>query len=189
MRLFRFVLAGSLLALPLLGAAQRPHATRWEKGQFQGTTRVGTWEYYSYTATGERVVAQRYDHTTSTLLYCRADDQFYQAETSPGQWQSTLLNQPPWFVGGHEALAAYVANVRYPAAAETRNVQGKVVIGFVVDTLGRLSQHRVVRGIGVGCDEEALRVSLTIPDTWVPARLAGRPVQAVYELPFTFRLD
>ena len=189
MCLVRFVVAGLLLALPLLGAAQRPGNSRWEKGEWQGTTRVGIWEYYSYAASGERVVAQRYDHTAGTLLYCRADDRFYQAETRPDHWESTLLDQPPWFMGGHEALAAYVAKLRYPAAAEVRNIQGKVVIGFVVDTLGRPIQHRVVRGIGFGCDEEALRVSLTIPDTWVPARLAGRAVQAVYELPFTFRLD
>ena len=189
MHLTRFVLAGALLALPLLAAAQRSHTTRWEKGQLRGSTHVGTWEYYSYAATGERVVSQRFDYSTSTLLYCRPDDQFYRAETGPGLWESTLLNQPPWFMGGHEALAAYISQLRYPAAAEAKQVQGKVVVSFVVDTLGRLSQHRVVRGIGSGCDEEALRVSLTIPDTWVPGRLAGRAVQAVYELPFTFRLN
>ena len=189
MRFFRLVFAvllWALLALP--AAAQRAQVSRWEKGQLQGTARVGIWEYYSYTASGAQVVAQRYDHTTGTLLYCRPDDQFYLAETSPGKWESTLLGQSPWFVGGHEALASYAGQLRYPAPAEARGVQGKVVIGFVVDTLGRLSQHRVVRGIGYGCDEEALRVSLTIPDSWVPARLAGRPVQTLYELPFTFRL-
>lgn len=188
MKVHRIIPAVLLLVLPLLAAAQRTRTTRWESGALQGKDKIGTWEYYSYAATGERVVAQRYDHSTSTLLYCRPDDQFYRTETSPGQWEGTLLTQPPWFVGGHETLASYIGQLRYPAAAEVRQVQGKVIVSFVVDTLGHLSQHRVVRGIGSGCDEEALRVSLTIPDTWVPGRLGRQAVTVVYELPFTFRL-
>ncbi len=133
-------------------------------------------------------MTQRYDHTSSKLLFSRPDDKLYRVETSPGTWETTLLSQSPWFVGGHEALAAYVSKLSYPAAAQVRNLQGKVVVSFVVDTLGRLSQHRVLRGLGGGCDEEALRVSRTIPDTWLPGRLGTRAVPAEYELPFTFRL-
>ncbi|WP_310394883.1 energy transducer TonB [Hymenobacter sp.] len=177
-----------MACLPLCAAAQNQRATKWESGALSKGKKVGEWEYFSYSATGERVVSQRYDHTTGKLLFSRLDDQTYEAETTPGTWTRTALTQAPWFIGGHEALAAYTAKLNYPAAALARNVEGKVIIGFVIDTLGHVGARRVVRGIGSGCDEEALRVSRTVPDAWVPGRLGSRAVSVLYELPFTFRL-
>ncbi|WP_082115998.1 TonB family protein [Hymenobacter terrenus] len=177
-----------LVSLPLWGMAQRQHTTNWGSGMMQKGEKVGEWEYYSYSALGERVVTQRYDHTTNVLTYSRPDDKEYKAETSPGQWERIQLTQAPWFIGGHEALAAYTSKLRYPPAAEARNVQGQVVVGFVVDTLGHLSNYQLLRSIGSGCDEEALRVARTVPNQWVPGRLGNKAVPVVYELPFTFRL-
>lgn len=186
--MLRTILTGLLVGFSLLAHAQRQRTTQWESGTLEKGEKAGVWEYYSYAASGERIVTQRYDHTARQLLYCRADDKMYEAEASPGQWTRTLLTQPPWFIGGHEALAAYTAKLRYPAAAETHSVQGRVVVGFVVDTLGHASTYRVVQSVGSGCDEEALRVCRTVPNEWVPGRLDGRAVPVVYELPFTFRL-
>lgn len=186
--MLRNILLGVLTCLPPCAAAQSQRTTKWESGTLVKGKKTEVWEYYSYSAAGEQVVSQRYDHTTSKLLFCRPDDQLYEAETTPGTWSRTLLTQVPWFIGGHEALAAYTARLSYPAAALARNVEGKVVVGFVIDTLGHVSARRLVRGIGSGCDEEALRVARTVPDTWVPGRWAGQAVPVVYELPFTFRL-
>jgi protein TonB len=184
----RILLIGLLANMPLWAAAQRQRTTNWESGILQKGEKVGEWEYYSYSALGERVVSQRYDHTAKALLYSRPDDKEYKAETLPGHWERTQLTQSPWFIGGHEALAAYTTKLRYPPAAEVRNVQGQVVVGFVVDTLGHLSNYQVLRGIGSGCDEEALRVARTVPNEWLPGRLGKRAVPVIYELPFTFRL-
>lgn len=167
---------------------QSQRTTKWESGTLVKGQKVNVWEYYSYSITGEQVVSQRYDHSTGTLLFCRPGEQLYEAETTPGTWSRTLLSQMPWFIGGHEALSTYTARLSYPAAARARNVEGKVVVGFVIDTLGHMRARRVVRGIGSGCDEEALRVARSVPDTWVPGRLAGQAVAVLYELPFTFRL-
>ena len=173
---------------PLCGVAQSLRTTKWESGALRKGKKVGEWEYFSYSATGERVVSQRYDHTAGKLRFARSDDQAYQAETAPETWTQTPLTQAPWFIGGHEDLAAYTAKLSYPAAALARNVEGKVIIGFVIDTLGRVSARRVVQSVGSGCDEEALRVSRTIPDAWLPGRVGSRAVRVLYELPFTFRL-
>lgn len=178
-----------MACLPLFAAAQSQRTTKWESGALKKGKKVGEWEYYSYSSTGEQVVSQRYDHTTGKMLLSRLDDQLYEAETTPGTWTRTPLTQVPWFIGGHEALATYTARLNYPAAALAGNVEGKVIVGFVIDTLGHVSARRVVRSIGSGCDEEALRVSRTIPDTWVPGRIRNRAVSVVYELPFTFRLQ
>lgn len=185
----RLLLIGVLATLPLFAVAQRQRTTTWESGTLEKGQKVGEWEYYSYSVLGERVVSQRYDHTANKLLYSRPDDKVYQVQAADSsRWGPAVLTQPPWFIGGHEALAAYTGKLNYPAAAQSRNVQGQVIIGFVVDTLGRVSAHRVLRGIGSGCDEEALRVSRTIPHKWLPGRLGSRAVPVLYELPFTFRL-
>ncbi|UYZ63132.1 energy transducer TonB [Hymenobacter weizhouensis] len=174
--------------LPILVLAQRQRTTKWESGTLEKNQKVGVWEYYSYAANGEQIVTQKYDHTAGKLVYCRPDDKEYLAETEPGKWTNTPLTQAPWFIGGHEALAAYIAKLKYPAQAESREVQGRVVVGFVIDTLGQVSDHKIMRGIGSGCDEEALRVCRTVPGNWVPGRIGSRAVPVRYELPFTFRL-
>ena len=184
----RTLLTTLLVSVPLLVAAQRQRSTSWESGVLEKGEKVGEWEYFSYSAKGERIVTQRYDHTTNKMLYCRPDDKVYQIETSPDHLERTLLTQPPWFIGGHEALAAYTSKLDYPEAAQAGNVEGRVVVAFRIDTLGHVSAHHVVQGIGSGCDEEALRISRTVPDEWVPGRLDGRAVIVLYELPFTFRL-
>lgn len=184
----RLALLSVFTVLPLLTIAQRQHTNTWENGLLVKGEKVGVWEYFSYSPSGEQVVTQRYDHTTHKLIYCRADDKLYQAEVSPGSWKPTQLTQAPWFIGGHEALAAFTSKLNYPVAAQAQNVEGRVVVGFVIDTLGGVSSFRVLQGIGSGCDEEALRVSRSVPAYWVPGRLGNRAVPVQFELPFTFRL-
>lgn len=180
---------GLFLSLPLLASAQRQRTSNWESGMLEKGQKVGEWEYYGYSLRGERIVTHRYDHTARKLTFCRPDDKAYEVEVAPGSWERMALTQPPWFIGGREALTDYTAKLNYPAPAQERNVQGKVIVSFVVDTLGRAADYRIVQGIGSGCDEEALRVSRTIPHSWLPGHLGARAVAVRYELPFTFKLN
>lgn len=173
---------------PAVVPGRTTRTTRWDSGTLEGSRRVGIWHYYRYSADGLRLLAQTYDHSAGQLLFARSDGEAYEAELRPGQWVSTVLTQSPWFIGGHDALAPFAGTVRYPAAALRERVEGKVTVSFVVDTLGRVASHRVVRGLGSGCDEEALRVARTIPGTWTPGRLGTRAVAVVYYLSFAFRL-
>ena len=178
----------TLLSQSFFAVAQRSKASKWESGMLEKNEKVGIWEYYSYAADGEQILAQKYDHTADTMVYFRPDGKEYLAEVQPGIWEMALLSQPPWCIGGREALMTYMAKLNYPAQAQNRNVQGQVVISFLVDTLGHVSNHKVVRGIGEGCDEEALRAARETPARWAPGRMGRRAVPVVYELPFTFRL-
>ncbi|WP_223652446.1 energy transducer TonB [Hymenobacter psoromatis] len=151
--------------------------------------KTGVWEYYGYTPSGEKVVVQRYDYDAGRLLYFRpGPDVTCHAELSPGQWSYVCPDQPPLFIGSDAALAEYTRRLVYPAEAVSRNIQGKVVVAFVIDTLGQTSNYHLVQRIGGGCDEEALRVARTLPAQWVPARLGSRAVAVEYELPLNFRL-
>ena len=176
-----------LLALsPVLG--QRQRTTKWESGELEENQKIGIWEYYSYAGNGQQLVTQKYDHTANKLLYCRPDGKEYLVEVEPDKWERVLLTQPPWCVGGYETLASVMGKLRYPASAESHNVQGRVVVSFVIDTLGAVSGYKVMQGIGYGCDQEALRVAQSMKALWVSGRLGSRALPTVYELPFTFRL-
>ncbi len=169
--------------------AQKMRTTKWESGMMEKRQKIGVWEYYGITPSKEMVVVQRYDHTNKQLVFFRpSGDLVFNTETTPGEWKRRTVDRPPLFIGGDAALASYTMQLQYPEEAQERNIQGKVVISFTVDTEGRATGHRVLRGIGGGCDQEALRVAKTIPNEWIPAQIAGQNVAAEYELPLTFRL-
>ena len=182
-----------IFLLVLLGVApaqaQKMRTTKWESGMMEKRQKVGVWEYYGITASKEMVVVQRYDHTTKQLMFFRPSGELvFNTEITPGQWKRRTVDRPPLFIGGDAALATYTTQLQYPQEAQDRNIQGQVVIGFTVDTEGKSSGYHVLRSVGGGCDQEALRVVKTIPNEWVPAQVEGQNVAAEYELTLTFRL-
>jgi len=157
-----------------------------EKGK-----KVGVWEYYNYgRATEELMVVQKYDHTNNKLLfYLPVEPIAYEVEKHPGDWAMSEVDQPPLFIGGVGVLGSYIAQMKYPETAQQAGVQGKVIISFVIDTLGRTSQHKVVKAIGGGCDQEALRTCESIPNQWLAPRIGSRAVAVRYMMPFTFKMQ
>ena len=90
--------------------------------------------------------------------------------------------------GGIEKFYKYLQNnIHYPAIAKENNVQGKVFVSFVVERDGTLTDVRVARGLGSGCDEEAVRVLKASPK-WKPGIQNGRPVRVAYTMPISFAL-
>lgn len=78
-------------------------------------------------------------------------------------------------------------NIHYPDSAKRNNIQGRVAIQFVVYEDGTLHDFKAVRGIGYGCDEEAIRVLKMLPP-WKPAKLEGKNVKVYYTQPISFML-
>ena len=101
----------------------------------------------------------------------------------------TVVEQMPEFPGGMNRLAEYLAtNIRYPQLARESGIQGRVFINFVVEADGSVTNVRVIRSLGGGCDEEAMRVVRNMP-RWTPGRQRGRAVRVSYNLPVNFRLQ
>jgi protein TonB len=99
-----------------------------------------------------------------------------------------VVEEMPTFPGGEGELINYLhKNIKYPSIARENNIQGRVYVTFVVDNDGKIKDAKVLRGIGGGCDEEALRVVRAMPD-WKPGRQNGRNVQVQYNLPVNFTL-
>jgi protein TonB len=100
-----------------------------------------------------------------------------------------FLEQMPEFPGGPAKLMAYFQqNIKYPRMANENGVEGTVYIKFVVDEKGEISQASVARGIGAGCDEEALRAVKAMPN-WTPGKQNGKPAAVWYTVPVKFTLD
>ena len=97
-------------------------------------------------------------------------------------------DEMPAFPGGAAALSEfYKKYLNYPEAALNRSVSGKVYVTFVVDDKGRLHDPRVVKGLGSGLDEEAVRLVRLMP-WWVPGKLHGAPVWVSLTIPISFRV-
>ena len=95
----------------------------------------------------------------------------------------------PEFPGGTEKFMEYLSgNIKYPEAAKDKNISGRVFIQFVVEKDGSVTNVGVMRGIGGGCDEEAIRVVKAMPK-WKPGLQDGKPVRVSYILPVNFKLD
>jgi protein TonB len=93
----------------------------------------------------------------------------------------------PTFPGGDAALLKFLSSrLNYPAAALDRHLSGKVYLTFVVDAEGRLHDPHVVRGLGAGLDEEALRLVRLMP-WWNPGKVHGQPVWVSVTMPIVFR--
>ncbi len=95
----------------------------------------------------------------------------------------------PLPIGGMARWNSYLAtNLTYPTSARRKGVEGTVVVGFVVNTDGSVSDIEIKKGIGAGCDEEAIRIVKGSPK-WSPGILGGKAVRARVLFPLTFKLD
>lgn len=99
----------------------------------------------------------------------------------------TSIDEMPEFPGGIPALLDYLGrNIEYPKKAREDDIQGKVVVKFVVCENGTLCNEEVVRSIGGGCDEEVIRVVKAMPN-WKPGKQNGKAVKVYYTLPVSFK--
>jgi TonB family protein len=100
----------------------------------------------------------------------------------------TVVEEMPIFPGGMNKYESYIANnIKYPQQAKKNNIKGKVFLSFIIDKNGKLHNVKVLRGIGSGCDEEALRVFNNMPN-WIPGKQRGKNVKVKYILAVNFPL-
>jgi protein TonB len=89
---------------------------------------------------------------------------------------------------GREAFYAYISkHLKYPKAAQQAQAEGKVFVQFVINQDGSISDVQVIKGLGFGMDEEAIRVIQQAPK-WVPGKQRGKPVKVRMALPIVFKL-
>lgn len=155
-----------------------------EEGQIENGHEEGTWrgkindtvDLVNQYKNGKKVSSKTFDKAGKEIL----DPQIF-TPVDP-------VVQVPEFPGGLNAFGMFLAhNIRYPFSARENGIQGRVIISFVVERDGTLSDVRVARGIGGGCDEEGVRVMKLSPP-WKPGMQGGRLIRVAYSVPISFTL-
>lgn len=99
-----------------------------------------------------------------------------------------IVEVHPQYPGGDEARIKFIQeNLKYPVSAKEAGIQGNVYVTFIVEKDGSLSNVKILRGIGSGCDEEVIRVVKLMP-AWLPGTQSGKPVRVQFNLPIKFKL-
>ena len=114
------------------------------------------------------------------------------AEEKPKEEETKVFDvveQMPQFPGGQQALFEYLSkNIKYPVIAEENDVQGRVIVTFVVERDGSITDVKVVKSVDPSLDKEAQRVVKAMPH-WIPGKQNGSAVRVKYTVPVTFRLQ
>lgn len=101
----------------------------------------------------------------------------------------TIVEESASPIGGYPVLYEYIAkNIKYPVEARRKGVEGKVFVEFVVNVDGTLSNFVWLKGIGDGCDEEAIRVLQASTIAWTPGKQQGKSVKQRMVIPIFFKL-
>ncbi|MCH5310067.1 MAG: energy transducer TonB [Prevotella sp.] len=114
------------------------------------------------------------------------------AEPEPPKEESKVFDvveEMPQFPGGPSALFEYLnKNMKYPVVAEENGVQGRVIVTFVVERDGSITDVKVVKSVDPSLDKEATRVVSSMPK-WIPGKQNGSAVRVKYTVPVTFKLQ
>lgn len=101
----------------------------------------------------------------------------------------TVVEEMPEFPGGPAKMMEFIQkNVKYPMLARESDIQGRVFVDFVVEPDGSITNVKILRGIGGGCDEEAIRVVESMPK-WKPGKQRGSAVRVSFRAPIIFKLQ
>ncbi len=112
-----------------------------------------------------------------------------QEETVVEEEIFTVVENEPEFPGGMEALYKYLGeSIKYPQVAKENNITGRVYVTFVVEKDGSIANPKVLRDIGGGCGQEAIRVVKAMPK-WKPGKQRGKAVRVQFNLPVNFNLQ
>ncbi|MEO6286895.1 MAG: energy transducer TonB [Dyadobacter sp.] len=96
------------------------------------------------------------------------------------------FDRPPEFPGSYNALYKFIeSNLKMPKTAKDAGISGRVFLTFTIEDTGEINDIAVLKGLGFGCDEEAMRVVGLMP-RWKPGTLYGKPVRVKFNLPVSF---
>lgn len=134
--------------------------------------------FYGSDALMKKIEAEKEEREAKAKVYTPTSDKLYD-----------VVEEMPQFPGGPSALFEYLSkNVNYPEDAEQSGVQGRVVLSFIIDNDGSVTDIKVQKSLFPSLDAEAVRVVKTMPK-WVPGKQDGFYVRVKYNVPVTFRLQ
>ena len=122
--------------------------------------------------------------TSFLLLSCSASKKDYEND----DMMLDPFVEDTTFVGGYDAMQKIIYdNIQYPQEALDKKIQGKVILSFIVEKDGSIGEVKILKDIGYGCGDEAVRIIKSMPK-WKPAKQRGKAVRQQFTLPVIFEL-
>jgi periplasmic protein TonB len=164
----------------------RKHKLLTAKGKYDQNEKVGTWVFTGFD--GE--VAQEFNFTTKKLTdFEKFDVSKKYWIKDDGGWKEIYPEQVPVFIGGKNWFYYYFNySLKYLSVPKKHGIEGTVILTALITRDGRMIDEAIESGPGYGLNEEALRVSKTIPDDWIPAKLNGEAVDVRIQISVSFKL-
>lgn len=154
-------------------------------GNYHEDKRTGYWTFYSRSG---RMV-ERYDYDNDSLIFFDVEEE-RKYTPSPATFPDTSAERMALFIGGSYYMYSILNNYMiYPEDAWLKKQSAKLLINFVVDTTGRLTDVRSLNPAGNGFDQEGERLIRLLDNMWIPAQQGGKKVKMNYRLPLTFKLE
>ena len=158
------------------------------RGNYYHGTPVNEWEYFN---SGKLIM--KYNFSQNELVAIGIMDSTVNAYTLQVNGKDTIktfTDHQATYIGGDYFLLDYIhANVTYPLYAQKNKIGGTVYIGVTIDSTGKAIDQRVLREIGGGCDQEAMRTVRLISSNWIPAVSNGKYITSMITIPVSFRLN
>jgi Ca-activated chloride channel homolog len=138
-------------------------------------------------AIGEKMSSMSSQSSGGTLLMCKSISVV--SDKAEEDSISYSVATTAEYIGGEKAMKEFIkANLVYPAEAKKNGVSGKLYLQFTIDALGNISDIKVIKSLGSGCDEEAIRVVKLMSGKWIPSKQNGVSISSTYYLPIKFTL-
>jgi TonB family protein len=158
------------------------------KGYYNNGIKDSIWEYYNSVG----LLIQKYDYTSHGLIYYKITDSekdIWYKLINGADNPYVILDRPPIFLGGLEALAQeIIPNIQYPEEAYKNGISGRVFVTFIINKDGETGSFSIQKPLGYGLDNEAIRVLKLLSKNWIPGIYNGQPVDIEYTYPVTFRI-
>jgi len=158
-------------------------------GYFKNGVKDSIWEFFDF----QGDLQQKFDFTKNELVYYKVDKNNPENKfrvINGVDITELKLDRPPIYIGGDVVmLENLLTSIQFPQAATEHGISGTVYLKFTVDKFGKTSNHKVLKGLGYGCDEEALRVVKEIPDNWLSGIYKGQRVDVEIVMPVFFLLQ
>ena len=158
------------------------------EGAYNMDNRAGIWSFYGWNGK----LDYQFDFTKNQEVYSdrKSDslDQKVQVYLN-GQYVRMDVDSRAFYLGGDARIMSFLGkHIRYPAEAQRAEAEGTTIIAVEIDEDGKLIQRKVVKELGFGFDEEALRIIDQLPHEWIPAMVNGKPVRSKSYIPVRFAI-
>lgn len=172
------------------------------EGNYKSDKKEGEWKDYDSTGILFSVTNYESGNRNGKMIYYYSNgvvkrDEFYkEGKFIEGKCFSSTgeeieffpYEEDPIYIGGMSEFSNFlIATIVYPEKANKEGIQGRVLIGFVIDKNGEVIDEKVLKSVHPLLDEEALRVVKNMPN-WIPGKIDGKPVKSRYQVPINFKI-